>query len=79
MTDAQTVWANETFRFWGASSCYGLFLLFDTSAHIHDGSPDVSAQDVVDHIRDCEECQESDVRVSELSDGTFQLESHEVD
>lgn len=77
MSDS-SVWANDIPHFWGPASCDGLFLLFDTSAHIHNGTPNVSADDVVEHIRDCEECQESDVRVSELTDGTVQLESHEI-
>jgi hypothetical protein len=79
MQNNSTVWGNDQAHFWGPASCDGLFLMFDTSAHMNNGVPDVSWKEVVEHIRDCETCSESDVRVSELSGGTYMLESHEVD
>lgn len=73
-----TTWANDTERFWASTSCDGLFLLFDTSAHIHDGTPKVDSDEVIEHVRDCEKCQENDVRVSILTDGTEELEGYEI-
>lgn len=69
-----TTWANDVYRFWGSVECDGLFLMFDTSAHMNDGVPDVSSDDVVEHVKDCETCRDGDVRVSVLSDGTELLE-----
>jgi hypothetical protein len=58
-------------RFWEHYTCDGLFLLFDTSAHINNGTPDVSASEVQDHIEDCDDCQGQGVSVSPQEDGSY--------
>jgi hypothetical protein len=69
-----TTWANDLDRFWNAVECDGLFLLFDTSAHLNGGWPGVDSDDVLAHAQECGTCQENDVRVSVLTDGTEVLE-----
>lgn len=64
-------WVNDIEHFWGDLKCDGLFLLFDTSAYANGGVPDIEAQEVLDHIRECGTCQEEDVRVSDCVDGCY--------
>jgi hypothetical protein len=58
-------------RFWDRYTCEGLFLLFDTSAHLNDGTPDVAAGEVQAHIDDCDDCQGQGVSVSPQEDGSY--------
>lgn len=69
-----TCWSNDVDRFWGSVDCDELFLLFDTSAHVNDGTPDVDSDQVLAHVEQCSACGDADVRVSVLSDGTEALE-----
>lgn len=45
--DLVTNWANDDHNFWGRLNCDGLFLLFDTSAHVNNGVPDVDSDAVL--------------------------------
>lgn len=59
-------------RFWDSYTwCDGLFLLFDTSAHINDGVPKVDASEVQEHIDDCDECKAHGVSVSPQENGSY--------
>jgi hypothetical protein len=68
-----TKWLNEERRFWEAT-CDGLFLLFDTSAHINGGIPNVSAREAQEHIDECDDqCAERGTSVDDYGDGTAYL------
>ena len=62
-----TTWVNDLDLFWGAVECDGLFFLFDRSARAHNGWPTVDSDEILDHVRDCEMCQENDVRAPALA------------
>lgn len=69
-------WDCTEYRFWAPVSCDGLFLLFDTSAHLCEGVPDISHDDVVKHVTECDRCQACDVRVTVDVEGIATLEYH---
>lgn len=73
-----TTWANSETRFWTGTQCDGLYLIFDTSAHLWDGDPHADPDEVLAHVAECSECQEADIRVSALTDGTYELEGHGI-
>lgn len=56
MTTAPNVSPCMTYRFWDKFQCEGLSLLFDTSAHINDGVPQVSLSEIEEHEDNCEIC-----------------------
>lgn len=73
-----TRWANDDHNFWGRLNCESLFRTFDTSAGDNNGMPDVDSDKVVAHVAGCPVCQDDDIRVSLLTDGTEQLEGGSV-
>lgn len=70
-----SAWGPEDIeRWWCAVDCDGLFLIFDTSANVNGGEPDVSVDEVLTHVRDCRDCQDAGHdSVSEDSDGMLTL------
>jgi len=71
-----TVWTNaEDGSRWWVSAEDGLFLLFDTSAHINNGVPNVTPEEVREHIAECEECQAAGIEVTDNGDGTATVEN----
>jgi hypothetical protein len=69
------LWAHEEEHWWGPIECDGLFLLFDTSAHVNDGVPTVTPDEAVEHISGCAQCQELDMRVTIDADGLATVEN----
>lgn len=67
-------WDMEFDHFWGPVSCDGLFLLFDCSADLNNGVPDVSHDDVIEHVAECDRCQACAVRVTVDVEGLGTLE-----
>ncbi|WP_336160026.1 hypothetical protein [Amycolatopsis sp. VC5-11] len=60
---------------WWNGTCEGLFTLFDTSAHHHNGTPRVAPDDVQSHIAACNECQTNGLGVTDHHDGTATLDN----
>jgi hypothetical protein len=58
-------------RFWEHYTCDGLFLLFDTSAHINDGTTAVDASEVQAHVDDCTACRIGGVSVFPQENGSY--------
>lgn len=70
------VWTHEEERFWATFPCDGLFGLFDSSAHLHNGEPTTTADEVTEHINGCAQCQDSSVYVTTDTDGMATVESY---
>jgi hypothetical protein len=63
---AEPKWTNadDGARWWENVGCDGLFLMFDTSAHVNDGVPEVALKEVQEHVKECEVCTEKGITVS---------------
>ncbi|MEU5258992.1 hypothetical protein [Amycolatopsis sp. NPDC021455] len=67
--------ADDDARWWESTGCDGLFLLFNTSAHLNDGVPEVQPGEVQAHIAECEACAGNGLTVSvDADDVTATLE-----
>jgi hypothetical protein len=76
MSETATVWTNgDGYYRWWESAEDGLFLIFDTSAHINDGVPNVTPDEVREHIAECPECQAAGIEVTDNGDGTATVEN----
>lgn len=60
----RSVWDMSDGRFWDPVECDGLFLMFGTDAHVSDGVPDVPVVEVLEHVRECQECTDACVTVT---------------
>lgn len=66
---------NDEPRPWDAYTwCDGLFLMFDTAAHLSAGRPIVPASEVQEHVTDCDDCRAAAVRVDVQPDGSYFVE-----
>jgi hypothetical protein len=76
MSSNTTVWTNaDDFPRWWEAAEDGLFLIFDTSAHINGGVPNVSPGEVRKHIAECATCQDAGITVTDNGDGTATVEN----
>lgn len=76
MSDTATVWTNaDDGSRWWESAEDGLFLVFDTSAHINNGVPNVTPDEVREHIAGCTECQAAGITVTDNGDGTATVDN----
>lgn len=73
--DNATVWTHDEYHWWYPLTCDGLFLVFDTSTYLNAGELDVSADEVIEHVKECGGCQDADIRVSIDTDGKATLEN----
>ncbi|ATY17143.1 hypothetical protein CU254_41950 (plasmid) [Amycolatopsis sp. AA4] len=71
----KSLWAHGDVHWWGPIECDDLFLKFETSAHLNDGIPDATPDEVVAHINECDTCRDLDMRVSLDSDGLHTVEN----
>ncbi len=63
---------NREMRPWDAYTwCDGLFLMFDTAAHVSEGRPVVPANEVQEHVSECADCQAAGVSVDVQPDGSY--------
>lgn len=60
---------------WWNGTCEGLSMLFDTSAHIHNGTPCVAPDDVQSHVSTCNKCQANGIEVTDHRDGTATVDN----